>query len=175
MPTALRSEAVRAYVALGSNLSDPERQVWDAIGELAWLPDTVLLASSRLYRTAPVGPPGQPDYVNAVVCLETRLSPQALLTELQAVELRHGRQRNGTRWGPRTLDLDIVVYGGEQVDEPGLKIPHRELPNRSFVLVPLADVAPGAMPIPGMGTLQALLDRCPMDGIAPLEIPPSGD
>jgi 2-amino-4-hydroxy-6-hydroxymethyldihydropteridine diphosphokinase len=168
MTVALRSTSVAAYVALGSNIGEPEGQVREALQELAELPASALLASSHLYRTAPVGPPGQPDYVNAVVALETRLSPRALLRELQAIELRHGRKRDGTRWGPRTLDLDILTYGDEQLDEAGLTIPHPELPRRAFVLVPLGDVAPKGTPIPGMGTLAELLARCRLEGVAPL-------
>jgi 2-amino-4-hydroxy-6-hydroxymethyldihydropteridine diphosphokinase len=171
MPAALRPYSVAAYIALGSNLGEPERQVRDALGELAGLPGSSLLASSQLYRTAPVGPPGQPDYVNAVAALETRLSPRALLQELQAIERRHGRRRDGTRWGPRTLDLDILTYGDEQIDEAGLRIPHPELSHRAFVLVPLADVAPKGTPIPGVGTLAELLAGCPLEGVAPLGRP----
>jgi 2-amino-4-hydroxy-6-hydroxymethyldihydropteridine diphosphokinase len=171
MRAALRSISATAYVAEGSNLGKPESQVCEALEELAELPGSALLASSRLYRTAPVGPPGQPDYVNAVTALKTRLSPRALLQELQAIELRHGRRRDGTRWGPRTLDLDILTYGDEQIDEAGLTIPHPELPRRAFVLVPLADVAPKGTPIPGMGTLAELLASCPSEGVAPLPGP----
>jgi 2-amino-4-hydroxy-6-hydroxymethyldihydropteridine diphosphokinase len=171
MTGTLRSTSVAAYVALGSNLGEPERQVREALEELTELPGSLVLASSHLYRTAPVGPPDQPDYVNAVAALKTRLSPRALLQELQAIELRHGRKRGGTRWGPRTLDLDILTYGDEQIDESGLTIPHAELPRRAFVLVPLADVAPKGTPIPGMGTLAELLAGCPLEGVAPLETP----
>ncbi|MGA7980373.1 MAG: 2-amino-4-hydroxy-6-hydroxymethyldihydropteridine diphosphokinase, partial [Chromatiaceae bacterium] len=165
MTAVLRSSSVTAYIALGSNLADPERQVRDAVSELATLPGSTLGVCSALYQTAPVGPPGQPDYINAAVRLDTRLPPRALLGELQAIELRHGRQRDGTRWGPRTLDLDILIYGDEQVDELGLTIPHPELPRRAFVLAPLADVASRDMLVPGMGNLAALLEQCPLEGI----------
>ena len=165
MTAVLRSSSVTAYIALGSNLADPERQVRDAVAELTALPGSSLAGCSALYQTAPVGPPGQPDYINAAVRLDTRLPPRALLDELQAIELRHGRQRDGTRWGPRTLDLDILIYGDEQVDEPGLTIPHPELPRRAFVLAPLADVASRDMLVPGMGNLAALLEQCPLEGI----------
>jgi 2-amino-4-hydroxy-6-hydroxymethyldihydropteridine diphosphokinase len=123
----LRQTSVVAYVGLGSNLAGPEAQVRQAIDDLGGLRETALSARSPLYRTAPVGPVDQPDFVNAVVRLETRLAPRALLRSLQALELAHGRHRDGTRWGPRTLDLDILLYGDEQVREPGLRIPHPEM------------------------------------------------
>ncbi|CRI65274.1 2-amino-4-hydroxy-6-hydroxymethyldihydropteridinepyrophosphokinase [Thiocapsa sp. KS1] len=159
---------VAVWIGLGSNLQEPERQVSAAIGELATLPESRLLAASRLYRTAPVGPPGQPDYINAAARLETRLAPQALLAELHRIELAHGRRRDGTRWGPRILDLDILVYGDARIDEPGLTIPHQEMARRAFVLVPLADVAPPELAIPGLGILAELLERCERDGVEPL-------
>jgi 2-amino-4-hydroxy-6-hydroxymethyldihydropteridine diphosphokinase len=158
---AVRLGPVVAYVGVGSNLADPVSQVRQAVHELAGLPDTALIASSVLYRTAPVGPADQPDYVNAVVSLETRLSPRGLLDALQGVEGRHGRVRDGTRWGPRTLDLDILLYGDLTLAEPGLQIPHPEMGQRAFVLVPLADLAPGGLLVPGAGTLADLLERCP--------------
>ncbi|UHD18336.1 2-amino-4-hydroxy-6-hydroxymethyldihydropteridine diphosphokinase [Thiocapsa bogorovii] len=159
---------VAVWIGLGSNLQEPERQIESAIGELAALPETRLRAASRLYRTAPVGPLGQPDYINAAVRLETRLAPQALLAELHRIELAHGRRRDGTRWGPRILDLDILVYGDLSLDEPGLTIPHPEMARRAFVLVPLADIAPPDLAVPGVGILVELLERCARDGVKPL-------
>ena len=161
----LRQTVVVAYVGLGSNLAGPEAQVRQAMDDLGGLPETALTARSALYRTAPVGPVDQPDFVNAVVRLETRLAPRALLRSLQALELAHGRHRDGTRWGPRTLDLDILLYGDEQVREPGLRIPHPEMARRAFVLVPLADVAPSGLSIPACGPLSDLLEACGRDGI----------
>jgi 2-amino-4-hydroxy-6-hydroxymethyldihydropteridine diphosphokinase len=160
---------VVVWIGLGSNLQEPERQVSAAIGELAALPESRLQAASRLYRTAPVGPSGQPDYVNAAARLETRLTPQALLAELHRIELAHGRRRDGTRWGPRILDLDILIYGDARIDEPGLTIPHPEMARRAFVLVPLADVAPLDLAVPGVGILAELLDRCERDGVEPFD------
>ncbi len=160
-----RPPAVITYVALGSNLSDPVQQVRTALTELAGLPDSRLVAASRLYRTAPVGPPGQADYVNAVACLETRLEPCQLLLELHAIELAHGRRRDGTRWGPRTLDLDILLYGEALIDEPGLRIPHPEMSVRAFVLIPLAEVAPPDLVLPGGRHLAELLGQCGREGI----------
>ncbi len=165
MTDAFRPTAVVAYIGLGSNLADPAAQVRQAMTDLAGLPETELFARSALYRTAPVGPADQPDYVNAVVSLKTRLSPRGLLEALQAIERAHGRRRDSTRWGPRTLDLDILLYGDERLSEPGLQIPHPELGRRAFVLVPLADVAPVALRVPGVGTLADLLERCPRQGV----------
>jgi 2-amino-4-hydroxy-6-hydroxymethyldihydropteridine diphosphokinase len=159
---------VVTYIGLGSNLADPAAQVRQAMADLAGLPETELLARSALYRTAPVGPANQPDYVNAVVRLETRLSPRGLLEALQAIERAHGRQRDGSRWGPRTLDLDILLYGDECLAEPGLQIPHPEMGNRAFVLVPLADVAPRGLRVPGVGPLADLIERCPREGVTPM-------
>ncbi|WP_120799759.1 2-amino-4-hydroxy-6-hydroxymethyldihydropteridine diphosphokinase [Thiocapsa rosea] len=159
---------VAVWIGLGSNLQEPERQVRAALGELAALPESRLQAASRLYRTAPVGPPGQPDYINAAARLETRLPPRALLAELHRIELAHGRRRDGTRWGPRILDLDILIYGDARIDEPGLTIPHPEMARRAFVLVPLADVAPPDLAVPGVGILAEMLERCERDGVEPL-------
>ncbi|QVL47039.1 MAG: 2-amino-4-hydroxy-6-hydroxymethyldihydropteridine diphosphokinase [Thiocapsa sp.] len=159
---------VAVWIGLGSNLQGPERQVRAALAELAALPESRLRAASRLYRTAPVGPPGQPDYINAAAHLETRLAPRALLAELHRIELAHGRRRDGTRWGPRILDLDILIYGDARIDEPGLTIPHPEMARRAFVLVPLADVAPPDLAVPGVGILAELLERCERDGVEPL-------
>jgi 2-amino-4-hydroxy-6-hydroxymethyldihydropteridine diphosphokinase len=157
------------WIGLGSNLQEPARQVRAAIDELDALPETRLRAASRLYRTAPVGPPGQPDYINAAAWLETRLAPQALLAELHRIELAHGRRRDGTRWGPRILDLDILVYGDARIDEAGLTIPHPEMARRAFVLVPLADVAPPDLAVPGVGILGEMLGRCERDGVEPFD------
>jgi 2-amino-4-hydroxy-6-hydroxymethyldihydropteridine diphosphokinase len=159
---------VAVWIGLGSNLQEPERQVRAAIGELAALPETRLRAASRLYRTAPVGPPGQPDYVNAAARLETRLAPRALLAELHRIELAHGRRRDGTRWGPRILDLDILIYGDEAHRRARPDDPHPEMARRAFVLVPLADVAPPDLAVPGVGILAELLERCERDGVEPL-------
>jgi 2-amino-4-hydroxy-6-hydroxymethyldihydropteridine diphosphokinase len=147
----------RAAVALGSNLEDPERQVLRGFEEIAALPDTELVGRSRLYRTAPVGYVDQPDFVNACVLVDTKLAPRALLDHLLALEKRHGRVRELVN-GPRTLDLDIVLYGDEVIDEPGLKIPHPRAHERAFVLTPLVDVWPEAR-IPGHGGARELLRK----------------
>lgn len=155
---------IRAYVALGSNLQMPQQQVRRAFAELAELPDTTLAAQSSLYRTPPMGPPDQPPYINAVAALDTALSAVDLLKALLGIERAHGRVRGGERWGPRTLDLDILLYGDQRIDEPSLTVPHSGIAERAFVLYPLSEVAPDVI-IPGRGALPALLARCPPDGI----------
>ncbi len=144
-----------AHVGIGSNQDDPVRQVRDAFGELAALPSTRLAARSSLYRSAPVGGPDQPDFVNAVARLETALAPAALLQRLLAIEQRHGRVR-GERNGPRTLDLDLLLYADEVLHARGLRIPHPRMHERAFVLLPLQEVTPGVI-IPGRGPVATLL------------------
>lgn len=145
----------RAVVALGSNIEDPEAQLKRAFDEISALPGTRVLARSRLHRTAPVGYVDQPDFVNACALLDTELAPRALLDELLALEKRHGRVREVPN-GPRTLDLDIVLYGDRVIDEPGLKVPHPRAHERAFVLVPLLEAWPEAT-IPGRGPARELL------------------
>jgi len=131
----------RAAIALGSNLDDPEAQVRRAFDEIAALPRTELLARSKLYRTAPVGHADQPDFINACALVETSLAPRELLDGLLAIEQAHHRVRAVPN-GPRTLDLDIILYGDRSVREPGLTIPHPRAHERQFVLAPLNDVWP---------------------------------
>ena len=151
------SAPVRAAIALGSNLQDPEAQVQRAFDEIAGLPETRLLARSSLYRTEPVGYAEQPMFVNACALVETSLAPRALLDGLLAIEQRHGRVRE-IRNGPRTLDLDLVVYGDRAVDEPGLTVPHPRAHERAFVLQPLAEVWPEAR-LGSNGTARELAAR----------------
>lgn len=161
--------SVRAYIGIGSNLRDPANQVRRAFQALATLPASRLTARSPWYRTAPVGGPGdQPDYLNAVAALETALTPEDLLAALQAVENAQGRVR-AERWGPRTLDLDLLLYGSITRDDPQLTLPHPRLHQRAFVLYPLHDIAPD-LTIPGQGKLTALLGNCPSQGIVHLDI-----
>lgn len=148
-------EPVRAVIAIGANLAEPAKQVEKAFAELGRIPTTRLLARSALYRTAPIGPQGQPDYVNACALVETSLAPRALLDELLAIERAHGRVRDIPN-GPRTLDLDIILYANETIAEPGLAIPHARAHERAFVLAPLIDVWPDAS-IPGRGRASGLL------------------
>lgn len=155
-----------AYIGLGSNLVDPYTQVCSAIDTLAALPGCTLGRCSSLYATAPLGPLPQPEYVNAVVSLATRLSPLELLAALQGIERDHGRVRDGYRWGPRTLDLDLLLYDELQVRLPELVLPHPEIANRAFVLVPLAEIAPAGLLVPGQGQLPNLLSALgELDGV----------
>lgn len=144
-----------AYIALGANLKRPADQVHAAVEELAMLPATRLAGISSLYRSAPVGYLDQPEFVNAVACIETALTPRALLDALLEIERRFGRVRDFPN-APRTLDLDIALYGASEVHEPGLTIPHPRLHERAFVLVPLAEIAPDAL-VPGRGRVRDLL------------------
>ncbi|MEO6926725.1 MAG: 2-amino-4-hydroxy-6-hydroxymethyldihydropteridine diphosphokinase [Rhodanobacter sp.] len=144
-----------AYVALGSNLDSPQQQVLDAMAALAALPDTQLVQRSSLYRTPPWGVLQQPSFVNAVVELDTELSPRALLQALLSIERRAGRVR-AERNGPRTLDLDLLHMDGLRLDFPELTLPHPRMAERAFVLLPLNDVAP-TLALPGLGTVTELL------------------
>ena len=134
----------RAAIALGSNLDDPEAHVERGFDDLAALPKTKLLARSKLYRTKPVGYANQPDFINACALVDTTLAPRELLDGLLDIEQRHGRQREIPN-GPRTLDLDIILYGDETIDEPGLTVPHPRAKEREFVMRPLRDVWPDAV------------------------------
>jgi 2-amino-4-hydroxy-6-hydroxymethyldihydropteridine diphosphokinase len=134
----------RAAIALGSNIENPEAQVRRAFEEIAELPDTRLLARSRLHRTKPAGYADQPDFVNAMAVVETSLEPRRLLEALLEIEKMHGRVRTIPN-GPRTLDLDIILYGDRVIDEPGLTVPHPRARDREFVMVPLREVWPGVV------------------------------
>jgi 2-amino-4-hydroxy-6-hydroxymethyldihydropteridine diphosphokinase len=139
-----------AYVGLGANLGEPAVQLRAALVAIGQLPNTRLVGASRFYRSAPMGPPGQPDYCNAVCELDTTLAPRALLDALVAIERACGRIRGAERWGPRRLDLDLLHVQGVTMDEPGLHLPHPGIGKRNFVLVPLAELAP-VLEIPGLG------------------------
>jgi 2-amino-4-hydroxy-6-hydroxymethyldihydropteridine diphosphokinase len=157
------------YIGIGSNLRDPVEQIRRAFQALAELPASRLTARSSWYRTAPVGgPAGQPDYLNAVAALETLLTPDALLTALQAIENAQERVR-AERWGPRTLDLDLLLYGSIIRNDPQLMLPHPRLHQRAFVLYPLHEIAPG-LTIPGQGKLTVLLGNCLSQNITRLDI-----
>jgi 2-amino-4-hydroxy-6-hydroxymethyldihydropteridine diphosphokinase len=156
-----------AYVALGSNLDDPRAQVERGFDALATLPHTALRARSRLYRTLPWGVTDQPDFVNAVASLETALTPRDLLEALLAIESRAGRVRN-LRYGPRVLDLDLLLYDDAELHEPGLDIPHPRLHERPFVLLPLADLAVDLV-VPGHGRVADLLACMDASGCTPLD------
>jgi 2-amino-4-hydroxy-6-hydroxymethyldihydropteridine diphosphokinase len=147
---------VRAYIGIGSNLNDPVVQVQEAFEELEMLPDSLLEARSSLYGSRPMGPPDQPDYVNAVAALDTLLSAPELLAALQQIEVQQGRERGSEPWGPRVLDLDLLLYGRRVIDSPGLKVPHPGLHERDFVIIPLAEIA-GNLNVPGKGMLSMLI------------------
>lgn len=154
----------RVYIGLGSNLGDPMMQISTALAALNHLPETRCVRYSSLYRSTPLpGATGdaisQPDYINAVAALDTQLTPLQLLTELQALEQQHGRTRRGERWGPRTLDLDLLLYADRQWESTALTVPHPRLSERSFVLYPLFEIAPDAH-VPGQGSVRELAAHC---------------
>ncbi|MBA1147005.1 2-amino-4-hydroxy-6-hydroxymethyldihydropteridine diphosphokinase [Ectothiorhodospiraceae bacterium WFHF3C12] len=157
------TRAVTAYVGLGSNLDDPERQVRAALAALDRLPGTSLTAASSLYRNPPMGPQDQPDYVNAVARLSTVLEPVALLDGLLGIEQRQGRRR-GRRWGERILDLDLLLWGEREMAHERLTLPHPGLHERAFVLYPLAELSP-ALRVPGHGPVAVLCTRVDGSGL----------
>jgi 2-amino-4-hydroxy-6-hydroxymethyldihydropteridine diphosphokinase len=165
-PVTAHRSPVTAYVALGSNLEDPVSQVRAGLRALAALPRTRLIAASSLYRNPPAGYRDQPDFVNAVAQIETHLAPRALLDALLAIERSHGRLRDFPN-APRTLDLDILIYGEKVVCETGLTIPHPRMLERAFVLVPLAEIAPAAV-VPGRGCVAELVTRMDATGLVRL-------
>ena len=144
-----------AYVGLGSNLNRPARQIETALELLGAIPRTRLVSVSSLYRSAPFGGIEQPDFVNAAAALLTQLGPDELLSELKDIEARQGRERNDQRWGPRVLDLDLLVHATAVVDEPGITVPHPGIGERNFVLLPLLEIAPELV-IPGLGRVAAI-------------------
>ena len=145
---------IDAFVGLGANLGDTRVALKAAVAALAGLPQTRLVKCSSYYRSEPVDSSG-PDYLNAVAQVRTRLAPNDLLARLQAIETRHGRERP-YRNAPRTLDLDLLLYGDEVVDTPALTVPHPRLHTRAFVLLPLAEIAPD-LHLPGLADMAALL------------------
>jgi 2-amino-4-hydroxy-6-hydroxymethyldihydropteridine diphosphokinase len=153
-----------AYIALGSNLASPLEQVTHALDAIATIPQSRVVATSSYYRTKPLGPQDQPDYLNAAVALETALSPEALLAHTQRIELEHGRVRKAERWGPRTLDLDIMLFGHLTVATPTLIVPHYDMKNRAFMLVPLLEIAPDCT-FPDGKRAAEILDTLSQDGI----------
>jgi 2-amino-4-hydroxy-6-hydroxymethyldihydropteridine diphosphokinase len=157
-PPAAPPHWVPAYVALGSNLDQPQLQVDRAFAELGTLPHTRLVLRSALYRSRPMGPVTQPDFVNAVAGLLTQLDARTLLQHLKALEVTLGRAAPVVRWGPRLIDLDLLVHGATRIAEPEMTVPHPGLAERAFVLLPLADIAP-SLEVPGVGTVSVLLQR----------------
>ncbi len=157
-----------AYVGLGSNLDDPARQLALALGRLENLPATRLVLVSAPYRTPPFGPIVQPDFVNAAAALLTQLAPEALLARLRAIELELGRAPARERWGPRRIDLDLLVHGRERRTDLSLTLPHPGIPARGFVLYPLLEIAP-ELEVPGAGVVRQLAAKLPPEGIVRLE------
>ena len=153
-----------AYVGLGSNLDDPLAQIRCALDALARLPVTRRVACSSFYWNPPMGPAGQPDYLNAVAGLLTLLPPAALLAGLQDIEAAQGRERAGPRWGPRTLDLDLLLHGQACSSDESLALPHPGIADRPFVLVPLAEVAPG-LRLPDGRRVASLAAACAAAGL----------
>jgi len=146
-----------AWVGLGSNLDDPGAQVSAALGWLASSEGVTGVTGSALYRNPPMGPSTQPDFVNAVARVVTRLAPFELLDTLQAIEAAHGRDRAGPRWGPRTIDLDLLLYGTRAIDDRRLRVPHPGIVQRAFVIHPLAELGPDLC-IPGQGRAATLAE-----------------
>ncbi len=152
------------YLAIGSNLATPLQQVNHALAALKKIPDTTFVTRSAFYRTKPMGSQDQPDYLNLAVALETHLSPDMLLDHTQAIELAQGRVRNGERWGPRTLDLDIMLFGDQIINSARLTVPHYGLKQREFMLYPLAEIAPDLI-FPDGETLAERLKHVPENGL----------
>lgn len=158
----------RAYVGLGANLDDPLRHLRTALGDLDRPPHARLGRVSRVYRSPPLAGGEGPDYLNAVAELETDLAPEALLSWFHAIEYRHGRRRTATRWAPRPLDLDLLVYGALARAAPPPVLPHPALAARPFVLYPLGEIAPG-LEVPGLGPVGELLRLCPPSDLVVLD------
>ena len=144
------------YIALGSNLASPLEQAQAAIRALGEIPHSRVVAVSSFYRTPPLGPQDQPDYLNAAVALETALPPETLLDHTQRIELQQGRVRKAERWGPRTLDLDIMLFGDAVINSERLTVPHYDMKNRGFMLWPLFEIAPELVFPDGLSLVEAL-------------------
>ena len=157
---------IKAYIGLGSNLDDPQSQLKKAIIAMEMVPSTSVVKTSSFYRSKPVGPQDQPDYINAVVELDTELSAPVLLDYLQAIENEQGRERK-IKWGARTLDLDILLFGDEIINDDSLQVPHVEMHNRGFVLLPLNEISPDCV-IPGLGAVSSLLQKNNADDLVKL-------
>ena len=158
----------RVYIGMGSNLADPADQLRSAVQALAQLPGCRFVGVSAFYQSDSLLP-GQPRYTNAVAAIDSSLAPLDLLDALQAIELDQGRERH-ERWGPRTLDLDILLFGDRLIDEPSLKVPHYQMHARAFVLYPLAELAPGTLQLPDGRRLSDLLTACPFVGLERLPL-----
>ena len=158
---------VNAYIGLGSNLDNPIQHIHQAVEDLKILPKSQLILTSKLYLSKPVGPQDQDDFINSVVMLETTLEPLALLDHLQAIEQSHQRVRK-RHWGPRTLDLDLLLFGDLSIQNARLTVPHAEINNRDFVIGPLYELCP-ELALPNGTKIQDLLQHCPIDGLVCLD------
>jgi len=158
---------VRCYLGLGANLVQPVAQLQQAITALRQLALSKLVAVSSFYGSKPMGPQDQPDYVNAVAAIDTELAPEALLDALQQIERQQGRVRKLERWGPRTLDLDILLYGDTVINTPRLTVPHYGMRSREFVLYPLYELA-AELHLPDGTALVTLLKQVPLNGLEKL-------
>ena len=157
----------KVFIGLGSNLEDPLLQLTQAIHQLKQLESVTVVNISSFYSSPPMGPQDQPDYINAVVEISTSLKPEHLLDELQKIEQQQGRVRK-ERWGARTLDLDVLLYGNEVINTERLIVPHSGIKQRNFVLYPLSDLVDLNFNIPNTGNIKELLAACPMDGLTRL-------
>ncbi|MBW8189512.1 2-amino-4-hydroxy-6-hydroxymethyldihydropteridine diphosphokinase [Neiella marina] len=164
MTLSATAPTTTCYVGLGANLNNPVVQLVKAINTLKTLPQTQFIAASPMYCSKPLGPADQPDYINAVVKLETSLAPEALLDALQAIELEQGRERKEERWGPRIIDLDILLYGNQTIHTERLTIPHYHMGEREFVLYPLFDLD-SDVAMPDGTAIRDLLANCPRNGL----------
>jgi len=156
------------YLGLGSNLDDPENHLNSALEHIADIDQTTILSSSSFYKSPPLGPQDQPDFINCVVKLETDLTAHILLEALQEIENQHGRKRE-IRWGPRTLDLDILLFGDMTINDDNLTIPHPQLAYRDFVLVPLNEIQSDII-IPGMGPVSGLITRLEINSLQRIDV-----
>ncbi len=163
-----------AYVALGANLGEPVERVREALSRLEDISGTRCVSQSRLWRSRPLGPQDQPDYVNAVAGLLTTLEARPLLESLRGIEQAMGRVEPPMRWGPRLIDLDLLMLSTLCIDDPALKLPHPGLPERGFVLYPLAEIAPDLF-VPGHGRVRHLQQQVPSDGLEPIVAQDSRD
>ncbi|MCC2606647.1 2-amino-4-hydroxy-6-hydroxymethyldihydropteridine diphosphokinase [Planctobacterium marinum] len=155
------------YIGLGANLNNPVRQLHNALSAIKRLPDTQLLKHSGFYSSTPLGPSDQPEYVNAVAAISSLLTPEALLKALQNIELEQGRTRKAERWGPRTLDLDIILFGQRVINTEHLTVPHYHFQHREFVLYPLYEIAP-QLSLPDGSTVRQRLQAVPKNGLTEL-------
>lgn len=161
-------QTIDAYIGLGSNLQGPQSQIINALNELQEMPNTCVVESSSMYKSKPMGPADQPDFVNVVAKISTSLAPEELLSALQNIEHQHQRVRSAEHWGPRTLDLDILLYGELQMNTEKLQIPHAGISEREFVLIPLQEIETDFI-IPGKGALSALIEQLPPHQLTKIE------